>query len=227
MKKNYLKIGIAIFLLGMICSPAAKAQNSELKWAIGLHANAFEAKTTVADDFFKFEFGQMGNPGFGISLRKYLSRSFDISLHVHEGDISQSNETTSFNNQFWLPSLRLKYKFANGYIIKNEDAFIGPFLSLGAGVNMMTVNARDETNGALNEDVTEANIYGGAGIRFRLNDYVSFEWETGINMPGGYNLFENIDGDPSDAMLQHSLALVISLGAHRIATRRMQLPVVA
>jgi len=212
MKNHYLKLASFLLLISAGIFSNANAQNSELKWAIGLHANALEAKTTVADDFFNFEFGQMGRPGFGISLRKYLSRSFDLSLHIHEGEVSQSNETTSFNDQFLLPSLRLKYKLANGYIIKNEDAFIGPFLSLGAGVNMATINARDENNGTLNSDETDANIYGGAGFRFRLNDYVAFEWETGINMPSGNNLYENIDGDPQDAFLQHSLALVISLG---------------
>jgi len=211
MKNSYIKF-VFVCLLGLLCSRTMTAQNSELRWALGLHASALEAKTTIADDFFNFEFGKMTQPGLGISLRRYLNPSFDAGLHIHRGYVSQTNATTHFNDRLWLPSLRLRYKLNNGYIIKNEDATIGPFLTAGVGMIMAKISAHDEGNGPLNTDESTFNIYGGAGIRFRLNDYMALEWETGIHMPSGYNLYENIDGDPQDAFLQHSAALVISLG---------------
>jgi hypothetical protein len=146
MKNSYFKIGALLLFVGIVFSKSTVAQNSELKWAIGLHVSAHEAKTTLADDFFRLHFSQYGRPGLGFSVRKYLNPSFDLGLHIHEGQTSQNVEGTGyFNNKMWLPSLRLRYKLNNGYIIKNEDAFIGPFLSIGAGMNMSKVNAFNET----------------------------------------------------------------------------------
>ena len=212
MKNYYSKLALLTLFFALCASRVTHAQNKDLPWAVGLHMSLHEAKTSIADDWFQFHVSQMQSLGMGVSVRKYLNPSFDLGLHVHKGKVSQMNETSSFNNSMWLPTIRARYKFNNGYIIKNEDACVGPFVSLGAGVNSSDLSARDEANGSLNTDETQMTIYGGAGFRFRLNDYFALEWETGMNMPMDYNLYENIDGDPSDNFLQHSIAMVISLG---------------
>jgi outer membrane protein OmpA-like peptidoglycan-associated protein len=67
-------------------------------------------------------------------------------------------------------------------------------------------------NGHLAEDKSVFSLYAGAGIRFRINDYMALEWETGMNMPSGYNLYENIDGDPRIISYSTAWGLVINLG---------------
>lgn len=185
-----------------------RAQNSELKWSIGMYASLLEPNTSLGNEFWDFQVGPQNKPALGGSLNKYLSPSFDLGLYGFRGNISQSKEPYSYNDDLWMFNLRLRYKFYNAIFMK-EDATVGPFISGGVGMNMADVNAYGESDGKITEEDTHLNIYGGVGLRFRLNDYLALEWQTGVNFPS-YKLYDGDDAE--DKILQHSLGLIINLG---------------
>ncbi|RKQ49344.1 outer membrane protein OmpA-like peptidoglycan-associated protein [Roseivirga pacifica] len=78
-----------------------------------------------------FNFLELDNSAFRVGVDRYLGKSFDLEAGfsygklIHE-DIFEANLTDL--------DLRLVYKLANGYILKEESVF-APFIFAGAGVN--------------------------------------------------------------------------------------------
>jgi outer membrane protein OmpA-like peptidoglycan-associated protein len=212
MKHLNTKLALLALIVFLGAAINLRAQNSELKWAIGLHASLLEPNTTLGNDFWNFNFGEQNKPALGLSLNKYMTSSFNLGLEGYKGNIAQSDDSSSYNDDLWLINLRLRYKFYNGYFLK-EDATVGPFVNVGVGLNMADVHAtyvNDGVSTRVSEDDTHLNIYAGAGLRFRLNDYIALDWQTGINLPA----YDQYDGDDesTDKILQHSLGLIVNLG---------------
>lgn len=205
--KNLTKILIAAIVFLQITN--AIAQNADEKWGLGFHAALIEPKTSLGNEFFKFTINST-TVGQGLSLNRYLNKSFDAGLFALSGKMSQHLNTYSYSDFVFALDLRLRYKLYNGYIL-NEDAVIGPYLTAGLGMAHARISANGETEGNLSGGKNQLDLYAGAGLRFRLNEYISLDWQTGAHMPSDNTWDANTKGD-KDQFLEHSLGLIINLG---------------
>ena len=126
MKKFTFLLLLALFIFGI-----SKGQNADKKWAIGLGPGAdfnlgHEEKNAMIDFY----------------LSRYLSPSFDLMLETRfsfygdnflAGDFGDPGESYTANGvDIVNPLLNLRYKFSNGYILK-ENSRIQPYLFGGLG----------------------------------------------------------------------------------------------
>jgi outer membrane protein OmpA-like peptidoglycan-associated protein len=128
-----------------------------------------------------------------IRIARYLSPSFDLGLAGSFGRYDFSNpDSTAVGNPFafrtfrsttWDLNLNTRYKFNNGYILK-ENAFIQPYLTLGVGYNAFKSRASALDTAGRNEG--GLNIPVGGGFNFALSKRFS------LNLQSTYN-FNNVD----------------------------------
>ena len=85
-----------------------------------------------------------------------------------------SNPFLTFTVHFGSTIYTLKYKFANGYIFK-ENAKIAPFVYIGAGVDPVF----DMWNHRVDAG-TYASVIWGAGARYNFTDKFSFTYAIGF-----------------------------------------------
>ena len=202
---SHLLLGLAMLLV----TGTSMAQNAEFKWGLGFHGALVESKTSLGDNFFSFKVNDK-TFGQGISINRYLNKSFDLGLFLLHGAMSQKKDPYFMDDLVYTADLRLRYKLYNGYIF-NEDACIGPYLTAGIGGAFGDVEANGPKEKIDDNMVAGLDIYAGAGIRFRLSDQVSLDWQTGLHMPSDNKWDANEDGD-KDQFLEHSLGVIVNLG---------------
>jgi len=208
MKKTICFV-LVVFILFFLHDEKLSAQNADLKWGIGFHGSLIEPKTSLGDDFFSFDLNKVSF-GQGLSLSRYINPTFDLGLYLSSGRMAQSLGVYHLNNLFYVTDLKLRFKFYNGYIIK-QNAFAGPFISAGIGADFADVNAYGESEGDINKIISQMDLYAGAGIRFRLSELLSLELQSGIHLPSDNTWDANKNG-AKDQFLEHSLGLIINLG---------------
>ncbi len=209
MKNKLLLSAVTAIILIFNISFSSFAQNADLKWGLGLHGALIEPKTSLGDDFFNFEFNRT-SMGQGLSLSRYLNPSFDLGLYVMYGRMSQASGNFRLDDKFYNFDLGLRYKLYNGYLF-NEDACIGPYLTGGIGLTSADVDAFGESEGYVNKNISQMDLFAGAGIRFRFSEYISLDWQTALHMPSDNTWDANTNGD-KDQYLMHSLGVILSLG---------------
>ncbi len=207
--RSKLLLPLCVFTLLLSAYTISFAQNSELKWGLGLHGSINEPKTSLGDDFFSFELNRT-TFGQGLSLSRYLNPSFDLGFYVSHGRLEQESGNYWMKDLFYTYDLKLRYKLYNGYMF-NEDAIIGPYLTGGLGLANAAIDANGASEGGLRDDKLQLDIYAGAGIRIRLSEYISLDWQTGIHMPSDNTWDANTGGD-KDQFMQHSLGIILNLG---------------
>lgn len=206
--KNFLPLFFLIITF-LFIGEKGQSQNTDLRWGLGLHAKLIEPKTSLGDDFFTFNLSRI-TIGQGISLSRYLNKSFDLGIFFSQGRMSQSSGIFNYKDRYYAGDLRLKYKLFNGYIFK-ENALIGMYLSGGIGGIYAEVDAFGSSEGNLNDEIYQQDIYAGAGFRIKLSDYVYLDLNSGIHLPSDNTWDANTGGD-KDQFLEHSLGIVINLG---------------
>jgi OmpA-OmpF porin, OOP family len=216
MKRKSLLLATVLFL-GMV---AAQAQNAENKWGFGAHFGVMEYNGDYSNQFYSFEQGY----AVGLSLARYLNPSFDVMAHFFY-DMAHSNDSWKSQMPTWLNfeadmynlNLLAKYKFNNGYILK-ETARLSPFLLAGVGGNMSITNGKGENGVITDESLIKPNLYGGVGLNFRISQAVSLVVQTSLLMP----FTDEIDGTTgavapvsvkgNDKFLENSVGLYITPG---------------
>lgn len=207
MKKNYftLLIALALYLFQYV---TAMAQGG----SIGFHATIAEYDGDLngnVHQYYKFENPKLGG---ALSLQQYLNSSFSLVEKLSYNTLGYRNDSRTLGidaNMFAL-NLKLRYKFNNGYIFK-EDAAIAPFITGGIGVTLLNSKQDTETsNAVITDNVYAANIAAGAGIVFRLNDRVGIEVANTINSPM-YDKWDGVDAGKDDLYLQYSAGLIFKL----------------
>ena len=157
--------------------------------------------------------------GFGsIQYSRYLDRSFDISTTITWGDYGHCRDKE--DNVYWedgtevlnmltrltCASVSVRYKFSNGYILK-ENARVTPFIFLGAGFNNISEQWwRNKTRGRIGN---YGSINGGPGLRLNFAKRFNFTYNLGF----GYFLSDKIDfrdKGRNDMVMQHNMMLGIS-----------------
>ena len=206
MKNIYKSLVVAIIVC---CAFAATAQRG----AIGFHATVAEYDGDLNGNqhhYYQFAAPKLGG---AISLQQYLNSSFNLveKLSYNRVDYQNSDNTVGFKSNIFALNLKLKYKFNNGYIFK-EDAAISPFLV--AGIGATRINSRVDTDlsdATIANDIYEANLAGGVGILFQFNDRVGLEVANTINAPLNDSWDGMKQGSGNDLYLQHSAGLIFGL----------------
>ncbi len=214
MKKWYKKAIIACIGLFSL-SLTAHAQSAERKWGLGFNVGARDSQTDVGNQIL---FQGFDNPYFvwGTYLGRYLNSSFDLTGNVNGGMLGyrySGHQYGKFTAKAIDASLMIKYKFNNGYFLK-EDAFFAPYLTAGIGgyqawdiINEGYVPQQQVDN------MTVLDIPFGIGFKFRLSE------TTSINLQSIYHYgftdeldnIKNVNSD-NDGWLHTSLGLGFNLG---------------
>lgn len=180
--------------------------------AIGFHATLSEYDGDLNGNehhYYKFADPKLGG---ALSLQQYLNSSFNLVEKVSYNTMAYRTPDglAGFTANMFTANLKLRYKFNNGYIFK-EDAAIAPFLTGGVGVAL--INSKQDTEisrAVITDNVYAANVAVGAGILFQLNDRVGIEVANTINSPM-YDKWDGVDEGSDDLYLQYSAGLVFKL----------------
>lgn len=172
------------------------AQNAEKKWSVGPDFGIVEYAGDLGNFWYNFNTGYAG----GGSLYRYLNPSFDAGLNVFYDHVDKTDENGifpgegfNFSLQYYAVQAKLKYKLANGYILK-EDAFIQPFITAGLGANYIKSDGKGvwgNTNWTDLGPVVSAT----PGISFPIGKSVNLDLYTGLNFPMNADFFDLISNE--------------------------------
>jgi outer membrane protein OmpA-like peptidoglycan-associated protein len=188
MKRKFLFLSV-VLLLGIATT---QAQNAENKWGVGFHFGVMEYNGDYDSQFYSFTQGY----AVGLSVSKYLSPSFDVMGHFfydmsHAWDQGKAGMPTwlTFRGDMFNLNLLAKYKFNNGYILK-ETARLSPFILAGLGGNLALTSGVGE-NGTFNtEKYFRPNLYAGIGLNLHISQSIDFTVQTSLLAP----FTDKIDG---------------------------------
>ncbi|MFH0761671.1 MAG: OmpA family protein [Bacteroidota bacterium] len=207
---------ISLMVVGI---SSVNAQNADNKWGFGGHFGVMEYNGDIKNQFYSFSQGY----GLGASISRYLNPSFDVMLHFfYDGE--RAHDTGRLGAATWLnfythmynTNLLAKYKFNNGYILK-ENALLAPYLLAGVGVNYAKASGTGE-NGEFAENYVNPDVYGGIGLNLRISPAFSIVVQTALMCP----FTDKLDGVVGDAVtistkggdlfLQNSVGVYITPG---------------
>ncbi len=209
-----------------VASFSTFAQDKDQKWGLGLNAGLRDYKGDLGNGFFKLS---QNDISAGAWVSRYLNSSFDAGLTLNFGGINykhsgadslvidnknESIDQRAFRGTLLDYSLGLKYKFNNGYILK-ENATLAPFLGFGIGA-VSTFNSKSTLKDGSSSNIaniTALNIPLTAGLRLKLEDKVSLI--AGLTLNNTFT--DEIDGIKNDKFgndkyLQYNLGFIFNLG---------------
>lgn len=186
---------LTLFLLGifsMLTFSKMEAQNTDYPWLMGFGYHGPDY-TVVSDPgyfkhYFQFKDWNFTPPISKIWVGRTLGKSFTLetSLAMTGAKLQPRNDAES--KSFFLDwDLGVKYKFANGYILK-ESCWFDPYLIAGLGVNRF-------------QKSTHFLLTGGAGVNLWITQ------QFGLNIQTAYDY--NVKGKP---YMHHSGGVVVRLG---------------
>lgn len=198
MKKLFLSSALICIL------SVALAQNAENKWSIGVFGGKTEYNGDWGNGFLKFNkaFYPMG----AISINRYLSSSFDVSLFASYGEYGYFKDNT--HNFFGAKadiSTLLTYKFNNGYIL-NETVKLTPFVT--AGIGMAHVSGGRIWNG---RDII---LPIGGGLKYNFCNFFAMQYQLLYNFTNNDKRDGRSNGH-NDQFASHTLGFVFSFGSKR------------
>ncbi|WP_319805466.1 OmpA family protein [Hymenobacter weizhouensis] len=213
--KHLLATTTALGLTLLAAAPRAQGQTADRKTAISLYGSAFQYKGNFGSDYWNWAENKYSP---GISINRYLSPGLDLALSGNYVKFEKSfaagapNYGSNFNTNVVNVNLGLKLK------LLKEDAFFRPYLLAAPGVAFTSREGTFNGNGQsinLDNDELQFDLFGAAGLNFRLSDGVALFVQTGQHFP----LSANIDGNPNrddnsidDRYLQHTAGLTIAFG---------------
>lgn len=180
--------------------------------AIGLHATMSEYDGDLSGNkhhFYNFDYKLIGG---ALSFQQYLNPSFNLVEKISFNQVRYQDDfkTTGVDADFYALNLKLKYKFNNGYMIK-EDAVIAPFLVAGIGGTYIDSKQYTELDSSpITDGEIKANVAVGAGILFQFNDRLGLEIANTLNAPL-YDAWDGVDQGDNDLYLQHSAGIIFNL----------------
>ena len=196
----------------------AQAQTAERRTSFGLNLSALQYQGNYGSDYWKFDRSKFAP---GIAINQYLGRGLDLNTQLFYGELTGSSFATNsrFATTLFNANAALKFKLNNGWALK-EDAFIQPYLLAGPGWTYASRigwadNVRSEQNSSY------LDLFGAAGLNFRLGGGVGLFVQSGLHMP----LDADLDGVRTpgdkdrwdDRFLQHTVGLTFNLGQARDA----------
>ena len=187
---------------------------------IGFHATTNEFIGDLDNNNYSLYKFKNFKAGGAISLQQRLNSSFSLvewaGFNQVEYIRSPDKRTLAGPNgvdaDFFNLNLMLKYKFNNGYFLK-ENAAIAPFIIGGIGATHIRSKIYSGQNLIMTkpDGETKANFMAGAGLFFRFSEVFGIEAASIFNRPAwdGWDGIETKGGN--DKYLQHSVGLIFSL----------------
>jgi outer membrane protein OmpA-like peptidoglycan-associated protein len=108
-----------------------------------------------------------------------------------------------------------KYKFNNGYILK-ESALLAPFVLAGLGGNYSIGKGVADTGPYSGQKMLNPNLYGGLGINLRVSQNISLAVQSSIMLPLTDKIdhwYPNVSANKSpDYFMENSVAVYVTPG---------------
>lgn len=179
-----------------------QAQNNAYKWYVstGLHAVNHRSVRGLFDQYFLTDNWSLVPPISQLTIARTLNSSFSVDLQASIGEVD--NFRLDHNDEFMaLAGLGLRYRLANGYILKQHSWF-DPYFRVGANYYRHPYRGI-EFNGILdtrgdaleNGEVADHDFFaisGGVGINFWI-------WKkVGINIESQYVSVPSVKSDYID-----------------------------
>lgn len=213
--KNGKIYTLALLLTLVFSSSLLNAQTAENKWGIGLNLNTTDYRGDIGNDFWSFD---MGNLGFGVSVSRYLCPTFEVVADLSYLNTESTHGLRSFDADLFMADLNLKFKFNNGWLLK-ENSKLAPYLLAGGGHSYVKTKGfyNSDTNHKFDKSYNNANFFYGAGFAIKLNEKLALDLQGGIYYP----LRDRYDGVRSkmrdtekynDKFMKFSAGIVYSLG---------------
>jgi outer membrane protein OmpA-like peptidoglycan-associated protein len=205
-----LRLAVPLALLAAL-PLTATAQTADRRTSVGLNVSVLQYKGEFGSDFWNFS---NNNYAPGLIIGQYLGRGLDFNAQFNFGSLSgRRSATTYFNTDVVNANLGLKFKLNNGWALK-EKSFIQPYLLAAPGWTY--ANRAGYYNGErIDLGKGYFDLFGAAGITFRLGEGAGLFVQSGLHMP----MEANLDGDPTpnterwqDQFLQHTVGLTFNLG---------------
>jgi outer membrane protein OmpA-like peptidoglycan-associated protein len=230
MNKNLL----ALYSLIIVCvlgADVADAQNYANKFGVEINGGLNEYGGDRGRRYFNME--REDYQGVGASFGYYINPSFDGILFGGVGDLGHRDDSypvkLGFTARITYVELGLRYKFYNGYLMK-ETSKIKPYLYAGWGglnsVSRIITNNPDIPGNSVNRTMTAAHWSAGGGVRYAITDNFDVLLQSCFN----YTYDDNYDGLPystsrlrlnanHDAFLYHSIGIAYNFGQNDAAYR--------
>ena len=195
--RNLFKLSALMMLAGLI-NTSVNAQSTTRPWLVGVGVNAvdFHAPSEFGD-YFKTSYWNSVPAIAHLTVGRCLNSSFGLDLQLGGARVTSDSAGNEVGGKgFFNGNLNLRYKFDNGYIIK-ENAVVGPYAFLRVG------------GSSVSGDGFRPNAGGGIGFNFwfwkdfGLYAQTSYNWATEDD---GYN---PVDGP----YMEHTAGVVVRFGA--------------
>jgi outer membrane protein OmpA-like peptidoglycan-associated protein len=212
----------AFALAGSFAALTAHAQTPDKKTAIGVNISLMQYQGDLGSDWGHSTFPVQ--VGVGAHVTRYLSPSFDVALLGNYQNyyrfVSPNAPYNSFTARTGMFDLGLKLKLNNGKILK-EDFFLQPYLMGGGGFfvansrgNYATNAANQPIPGSFFNQVRRFEVFGLAGMKFRLSPSVGLDITASQHYPfaEGTDNINNPNKKLHDRFLVYSAGLTVALG---------------
>lgn len=197
--------------LVVLASLNSFSQSSERKWAVGLNYGTSEYYGDLGSELFTF----INNHGtVGLNINRYLNSSLDINGTFAYGLIDFEGLKGKFETTLFDYNLMAKYKFNNGYILK-EDFILAPYLVAGVGATYSV--SQHYTNG--NGNAFDFGFPGGVGLEIKLTDAFSVDLRSVLKYSLSDDWDNNMDSpfeqNFGDMFVYHSVGVTYSFGSKK------------
>ncbi len=211
----------AIALAGSLATFTAHAQTPDKKTAIGVNVSMLQYQGDLGSDWGHATFPLQ--VGVGAHITRYLSPTFDVAVlgnYQSYRFIAPNAPYNTFTAKTGMFDLGLKLKLNNGKILK-EDFFLQPYLMGGGGFfvansrgNYTTNAANQPVRGSFFNQVRRPEVFGLAGMKFRLSPSVGLDITASQHYPftEGTDNINNPNKKLHDRFLVYSAGLTVALG---------------
>ncbi|MFN8437306.1 MAG: DUF6089 family protein [Cytophagales bacterium] len=210
-----------------LSSLSSLAQTKDAKWGVGVNAGLRDYRGDLGNGFFKLS---QNDVSAGAWAYRYLNPSFDAGLSLNFGGINYKHigsdslavssgkidiSDREFRGSLLDYSLGLKYKFNNGYILK-ENATLAPFLGIGVGgVNTFNIRSTSKNGSYVDEkNLFSLNIPATVGLKLQLEERVALVGQLTYNylLTDKLEAIESDKYGKNDKYLQYNLGFIFALG---------------
>jgi len=206
-----------IFFLFLLLYGCSTLLSQAQRGSYGIHMTLTEYDGDLNGNqhhFYDFKFRQMGG---SFSLQQYLNPSFNLveKFSFNQVRYQNTSKTTGVDANILALNLKLKYKFNNGYILK-ETASIAPFLVAGIGETYIDSRQHQEQSSrVISHGMWKLNMVAGVGVLFQFDEQLGLEVSNTINVPL-YDAWDGVSKGGNDAYLQHSVGVIFGFKAKEL-----------
>ena len=196
----------------LLCLFLLSTSLSHGQTSLGAHATFSEYAGDLNGDQYHFYNYVRPKLGAAISFQHYLNPSFNLMEKVSFNQVryQTSDHTAGVDADIFALNVKLKYKFNNGYMLK-ETSVVAPFIVAGIGgtwIDSKQYSYQDKSQ--ISDGEFKANAAVGVGILFQFSERVGFEIANTLNMPL-YDGWDGISQGNNDVYLQQSAGIIFKL----------------